>query len=260
MIGGAAMVAVVAGLMAAGGLASALVGPGLHAPTDPVYKCKGNNALTVKVAGPPAAYKPTLVMSVSWSVVNDEDSGFAGYWAMDGYTSHVWVWSLKAGPAGQAYYWMHTYTGTFQVPQGAVSPGETGATPNAVTEPAPGYGSFNGGDWGFISANETFTPGALPVSGNIGVKDYGGTTADLLKGTYGNGQTGPTTPYSWYAAYFAPSDPGSSQLSYGLSGNAWGFDYQLYKGFFTNPHGGSASVNEWCNFGAGAYGDIVVAG
>src|SRR5437868_10447041 len=33
-----------------------------------------------------------LILNVYWTVRNDEDSGFAGYWAMDHFTTHLKVW------------------------------------------------------------------------------------------------------------------------------------------------------------------------
>jgi len=260
-VGGGIASAVVVGLFVVAGLGSALTSSATHAASgDPKYTCSGSPSLTVSVALPSVAYKPHLVLSLTWKVVNDEDSGFAAYWAMDSYTSYVGVWSLAAGPYRGDYYWMHTYTGLFQIPQGALSPGETGGTPNAVVAPTSAFGNFAGGDWGYIlgpPGGETFAPGTLPTSGNLGTKNYGGTTADLLLRT---GQTGPTTVYSWYTTYFSPADPSYTNFLYGLGGNAWGFIYNLNPAFFTNPYGGSStSVNQWCNFGAGAFGDIVPA-
>jgi hypothetical protein len=258
---GTALAAVLVGIMAVGGVGSAFTGLGVHANGDPTYRCLVQGSLVLAVGGPPMGSDAKRVLSIVWEAVNDEDSGFAGYWALDTYRSTVNVWSIGAGTYKGDYYWEHTYTGLFQVPQGGVSPGETGTTPNAVPEPAAGYGTFVGGDWGYIvggPSGETFMP-VFPVSGILGDKNYGGTTADLLLGTYGAGQTGAKTPYSWYAAYFSPADPTDTNLLYGLGGNAWGFVYTLNVAFQTNPHGGSPSVNQWCNFGAGAAGDIVTA-
>lgn len=261
VVAGGALAAVVVGIFAASGMGSALTGLAVHAAAgDPTYRCLGDGALVLAVGGPPAGSHAKKVLSITWEAVNDEDSGFAGYWALDTYTSTVNVWLLRAGPNVGYYYWEHTYSGVFQAPQGALSPGETGTTANMVPEPAAGYGAFSGGDWGYISSTlETFTPSTYPTSGNLGAMNYGGTTADLLLGTYGAGQTGATTPYSWYTTYFAPADPSYANLIYGDDGNAWGFVYTLNTHFQTNPYGGSDSVNQWCNFGAGAYGDIVTA-
>jgi len=262
VIGGTVAATVVVGVFVLGGFAAALYGPPAKAAfTDPNYICSGDPTLTLAVAAPAGNLGPHLVLHVTWKAVNDEDSGFAGYWAMDTYTSTVWVWQLRhpltVGAVTYDYYWAHTYTGLFQVPQGALSPGETGTTPNAVTEPAPGYGTMVGGDWGYITSAETFTPGTHPITGSLGMMNYGGTTADLLLGTYGHGQVGATTPYSWYATYFAPADPSALNLIYGEGGNAWGFVYTLNNAFFATPHGPATSTEQWCNFGAGNHGDIV---
>jgi hypothetical protein len=259
VIAGGALVAVLVGIFAASGLGSAFTGLTAHAATgDPTYRCLGDGALVLAVGGPAAGQHATKVLSITWTVVNDEDSGFAGYWALDTYKSTVDVWLLGSGPFAGDFYWEHTYSGVFQVPQGALSPGETGVTPNAVPQPAAGYGTFVGGDWGYITG-ERFLVGGHPTNGNLGTKNYGGTTADLLLGTYGNGQTGAPTAYSWYATYFSPADPSETNLTYGMGGNAWGFVYTLNVLFQTNPYGSSHSVNQWCNFGLGAFGDIVTA-
>jgi len=262
LVGGTVAAAAVVGVFVLSGLAAALSAPQAGAAfTDPNYICTMDTSLSLAVAAPAGNLGPHLVLHVSWQVVNDEDSGFAGYWAMDSYTSTVWVWQLShpvtVSSVTYNYYWAHTYSGLFQVPQGALSPGETGSTPNAVTQPTPAYGTMLGGDWGYIASAETFTPGAHATHGSLGLMNYGGTTADLLLGTYGNGQVGASTPYSWYTTYFAPADPSYANFIYGDGGNAWGFVYTLNHAFYANPHGPLTATDQWCNFGTGAWGDIV---
>jgi len=263
IIAGGALAAILVGIFAVSGLGAAFTGlGGPHTTNVPALRCFVSGALTLAMSGPPAGSHAKKVLSLTWYAVNDEDSGFAGYWALDSYTSTVTVWYLSAGTYKGDYWWVHTYNGLFQVPQGALSPGETGTTPNKVWEPAAGYGTMAGGDYGYITKTESFTS-ATPITANLGTKDYGGTTSDILLGTYsGNvsgSQTGPTTAYSWYLTYFTPADPSYANLIYGLNGNAWGFVYTLNPAFQTNPHGSSASANQWCNFGAGDAGDIVTA-
>ena len=262
LVGGTIAAAAVVSVFVLSGFAAALSAQPAGATfTDPNYICNTDTSLSLAVAGPAGNLGPHLVLHVTWKVVNDEDSGFAGYWAMDSYTSTVWVWHLghplTVSGVTYDYYWVHTYSGMFQVPQGALSPGETGTTPNAVMQASPAYGAMVGGDWGYLVSTETFTPGSQPVTGSLGTMNYGGTTADLLLGTYGAGQVGATTPYSWYAAYFAPADPSYTNLIYGDSGNAWGFVYTLNHVFYPTPHTAVTSTEQWCNFGVGAHGDIV---
>lgn len=246
-IGG--VVLAIVGMFAATGALSALSFPGHAAavPGDPTFTCPSDTALTVSLVNPPASYGPHSVLSLSWKVVNDEDSGFAGYWALDSYTVVLHVWLLKAGPyAGQYYFWK-TYRGLFQTPQGALSPGETGTTPNAIPEPASGFGTMVGGYFGFL-AGGTFYPAAGPTSGNLGTINLQGTTADLLLD--GIGQVGDLASFDWYAVYFHSS----GTFSYGDSGNGWGWVYTL-----NNYFRSTTSSNQWCNFGTGSSGDIVTA-
>jgi hypothetical protein len=244
--GGVAAFAI-ATMFAATGVMSALAThPSNAAVTDPTITCPADKTLTLALTNPPAAYKPTQVLSLTWKVVNDEDSGWAGYWAMDSYVSVLHVWHLKAGPNAGDYYAWKTYTGNFQVPQGALSPGVTGTTPNAVPEPASGYGTLVGGYSGLVTGG-TFNAAAGPTSGNLGTMNYGGTTSDLLLST---GQTGATAPYDWVTTYFGAS----ASFNFGNSGNAWAWYYTL-NNFFRS----TTSANQWCNFGTGDYGDIVTA-
>lgn len=256
VVGAAALAAVVVGIFAVTGLGSAFSNLVSHnAAGDPSYKCgKLDTSLTLAVSGPPGSDHAKKVLTISWLVVNDEDSGFAGYWALDTYTVSLGVWSVGAGTYKGGYYFEVNYKGIFQVPQGAKSPGETGTTPNAVTELAAGYGTLAGGEWGYITSAETFEP-STPLAGSLGTYNYGGTTSDLLLGTYGNGQVGDASEFNWYTAEFSPADPSNANFAFGDGGNAWGFVYTLNP-LFTAPSG---SINEWCNFGAGDAGDIVTA-
>jgi len=255
VITGTAVLAVLVGIFAATGVGSSLLAVGGHG-TDPTYRCLGDGSLVLHIGGPPASSHAKSVLSITWRAVNDEDSGFAGYWALDTYQTTLYVWHLTKGVDKGDYYWEQLFSGYFQVPQGALSPGETGSTPNAASEPATGYGTFSGGESGLIASNETFTPALLPVHGNLGAKNYGGTTADLLKGTYGNGQAGDgSSAYNWYTTYFAPSDLTNTYITTA----SWGFVYTLNVYFQTNPFGSTNSSNLWCNFGAGDFGDIVTA-
>jgi hypothetical protein len=251
--GGVAVFAIAAMFAGTGVLSALTTHPSNAAAPDPKFTCPGDKILTVSLTNPPTSYHATIAMSLTWKVVNDEDRGFAGYWAMDTNVSLLHVWFLKAGPFAGLYYALETYKGNFQVPQGALSPGVTGTTPNAIPEPAPGYGTLVGGWAGFVNPDGgTFNAAGLQTFGNLGTMNYGGTTSDLLLTT---GQTGDATPFDWVTAYF-----GASASSYfGDSGYAWGWVYTLNSLFQTNPAGSTTSVNQWCIFGTGNYGDIVTA-
>ncbi len=234
-----AIVAVAVAMFALAGLTNAIT-PNALAAHDPSVTCKGNHALSFSYGVPAGAHR---VLHLTWNVVNDEDSGFAGYWAMDSYKTVVTVWKLPDG----SYFVSKTYKGYFQVPQGALSPN------GGVSEPAAGFGTMKGGYFATIANTETFSPGSNPTNANLGTMSYGGTTSDILLGTYGNGQVGPTSPYDWYGTYFAPATGGD--FTYGNSGNGWGWDYSL-NSYFEN----STTSGEWCNFGTSSWGDVVTAG
>jgi len=248
--GGIAVLAIAAMFTGTGMLSALAMHASYGAAADPVITCPGEKTLKLGSSNSmPAKYHPVLVLSLTWKVVNDEDSGWAGYWAMDSYVTVLKVWQLTAGSLAGLYVVEKTYKGYFQVPQGARSPGVTGTTPNAVPEPAPGYGTMVGEYGALININGgTFNAGGLPTSGNLGTMNYGGTTSDILLAT---GQTGSPTPYDWVTAYFGAS----ALFTYaGTGGTAWGWVYTL-NSFFQSP----TSVNVWCNFGTGNYGDIVTA-
>lgn len=175
--------------------------------------------------------------------MDDEDTGLSGYWAMDTYNTAVSAWEYSNG----SYFVIQTFSGSFEVPQGALSP------QNGVLEPASGYGSLVGVIFGWITSAEVFHKGTNVAKGNLGDLNYGGTTQDLLNQTYGN-QVGDSSAYNWYTTYFAPADPYDSYFSY-----AWGFTYTLNSLFTTNTHGSSTSTGTWCNWGSADVGDIVTA-
>jgi len=169
--------------------------------------------------------KGTEVLNVCYNVVNDEDSGFVGYWALDNYAKTVQVWQDPNNPTN--FYAIATYCGTWQTFKGALSP------ENGVTEGADAIGPFQGGYF----ASFTYTGTVTPAWGYIGFHDFGGTKADILLGTYGNGQTGATNVFDVYAKYF----PSYSNWYY----FNWGWTYTYGK-------------QTWVNAATGSYGDIVV--
>jgi len=258
---GAVTVGAVVGLFLAGGMASVVLAASGHAPGDPKVVCPGSKPLlSVSIPGPAHAFHPKLVLSVTWKVVNDEDGGVVGYWALDTYTIAVQMWQLQAGPYANDYYWTQTESGIFQTLQGAHSPN------NSAVEPAPGYGVVTMGAWGFVNNTtvEKFTPGSQPTQGYLGVKNYGGSTNSTVAGTYA--VTGDTNMWFWYTAYFAPGY--EADYTVGAGGGAWGYVYELNKAFWTpSPStGATPSVDEYCIFGVpgsstlfDTHGDIVTS-
>lgn len=175
------------------------------------------------------------IINVKWTVTNDEDSGLAGYWALDHYTRSLTIYVMPNG----TYAAFSNYDGAFVTPQGAVSPGSPSGGPY-TTETESGFGRMAGCKFATFSASSMNS--GTQLQGNLGVKNYGGTTADVLLGRYGNGQTGGTTTFDYTAYYFT-----------GLSNYAepiWGFTYKLSNLF------NSAPAKVWINAYTGNSGDI----
>lgn len=202
------------------------------------FTCPGAHATKVTLSPPPKG--STLILNIQHDVQNDEDSGLLGYWALDSYTVHLQVWKLTDG----SYYAIKTYDGIFQTPQGAVSPGATSAS---QTEQQSAFGSINGGYVATFTDTSPFNPSNYPTHGDVGTFNYGGTTADVLKGTYGNGQTSDASPFNFLSAYF----PGYTSGSFAQP--TWGWVYSLDDQFQS-----STSANTWCNFISGNAGNILV--
>ncbi len=168
-----------------------------------------------------------LVLNVTYKVTNDEDSGFVGYWALDDYNRHVQVW--QTGPT--SFYVVGSYTGEWHTFAGALSPMA------GVTQGADASGSMEGGYTGTFDYAGVVNPDGRASMGNIGVYDFGGTKVDVLLGTFGAGQTGPTTAHSVLADYF-PGYPGVTYIDWG-----WTYGYQ---------------DQVWVNAMAGSSGDVVI--
>jgi len=197
---------------------------------------------------PPAPVIPTqctALFSTGWStspvinvrmhVVKDEDSGFVGYWALDDYQKTMIVWEHSSTP--KTYCGLVLYRGEWHTFQGALSP-QTGAV-----QPSGGSGDINGGYVATFTGTFLGGGSSKPLTGFIGTFDFGGTKADILKGSYGNGQTGPT-PTSWLGFYFT----GVS----GFTQPTWAWTY---------THGESAGYGSmWVNAAAGSFGDIITSG
>ena len=163
----------------------------------------------------------TMVLQVTYKVINDEDSGNSGYWAMDNYTKSVQVWESPGG----TYYVIGLYSGTWTTYAGALSP------KNGAPESMTASGTFHGGYIATFSAN-----GVTGSSGHLGIKNYNGTVGDIKLGTYSN-QVGPASVYDFLTALF--NNPS------GFTYINWGWTYQYHS-------------QTWNDFLSGESGDIVV--
>ncbi|MDG6909583.1 MAG: hypothetical protein JRN06_13140 [Nitrososphaerota archaeon] len=172
---------------------------------------------------PPTTCNGPPVLNLSYHVTNDEDSGMVGYWALDHYSKNIQVWST----GGDTYCALITYEGGWQTFAGALSP------QNGVTENRSAAGNFNG----FLEFTFTATS-ASPFSGNLPNKNYGGTMSDILLGTYGAGQTGPTNVFHWTSIYFTGF--GNEVVT------NWGYYYYM------------GNTLAWTNAASGSSGDVAV--
>ncbi len=199
------------------------LGPHLLAgPTHPVF------GKFVNAGGVPAGSR--LVLNVTYKVVNDEDSGNVGYWALSHYNKQLQVWQA---PDAETFYVVGRYTGTWQTFAGALSPG------SGAEQTGDASGNFAGGYFATFKFSGIFNPGAYKTYGNIGAYDFEGTKVDVLLGTYGAGQLGPAAPVSVLGLYF----PGYGAFNY----INWGWTYR-YRG------------QVWANYDAantGTTGDII---
>ena len=125
------------------------------------------------------------------SVVNDVDSGYNGYWAIDNYTLHIQIWQEPNG----TFLFVLTYQGTSTTYPGVYSPGAQDAV-----EGAHGVARMEGYIAGWASA--TFAP-THPTKGQLGTYDYGGQVSDLTTvNHYGNGAA-PPNAIDWLGAYLS---------------------------------------------------------
>jgi hypothetical protein len=174
-----------------------------------------------------------IIINVRWTAINDEDSGLLGYWGLDHYTRMLTIY-LKPD---STYVAFSRYVGVFVTPQGAISP-QLGKP-----ETETGFGTLLGCKIATFTA--TGLNSGTQLKGNLGVKNYGGTTADVLKQTYGNGQTGdPAGYFDWTTYYFTGGVGGYAEPK-------WGFTYTLDDTFE------SATATVWNNFFTVNSGDIV---
>jgi hypothetical protein len=204
----------------------AVMAPSAHAAGVNYAACAVNPSQILSLSHVPAG--AVKIINIHYKVTWDEDSGFAGYWAIDNYTHTVKVWQVSPG----SFYAIAQFNGTWHTYKGGALSPQLGDQ-----EFLSGHGPFSGGiNFTFTG---TFNP-TLSVSGKIGPYNYGGSVADVLLGKYSNGQTGPTAVFDWMSAYFT---------GFSVTSEYFGFGYNW------NP-----GAQTWCNFDAsdgGSTGDIV---
>jgi hypothetical protein len=123
-----------------------------------------------------------LVLSVSYRVVNDVDTGVRGNnWAFDTYNRTVRVWRRAPGRFCSA----STYDGEFSSIAGP-SPGGKWQLPAGIR------GTFKGSS--VTTFRGGFTPGGAQIRGFLGSKDFACSSADP------KGQCGGT--WDWLGVYF----------------------------------------------------------
>lgn len=183
---------------------------------------------TAPVTPPGLPANSILVLDITLQVINDEDSGFFGYWALDSYTKEVRVWQVPAG----TFYAEVRYEGKWKTFKNAASPGL------GMTQERDDSGPMKGGYVATFAFAGAFNPGAQKIKGYIGKYDLGGTKTDILTGS--TAQTGPTTPFSVLTAYF----PGYNNFVY----QSWGWTY-------TNES--RDADQNWYNFDRASIGDIL---
>jgi hypothetical protein len=159
--------------------------------------------LALAVASPaqtnPGCGSGKLVLSVSYRVVNDVDTGVRGNnWAFDTYQRTVRVRQKARGRFCSA----STYNGAFTSIAGP-SPGGKWQLPAGIR------GTFNGSS--FTSFRGMFSPRLARVRGSIGVKDFACSSADT------KGECSGT--WDWLAAYFT-NVTGFKYVRYGFAYHA----------------------------------------
>jgi len=142
-------------------------------------------------AAQPLTWSPQPIINSKMTVQNDEDAGNVGYWALDNYPKSIVIWEDSTNTNFCA---LIQYSGTWQTFAGALSP------QNGVAEVNTRSGHFTAAYVAMFTG--TFFP-TVPVHGSIGTYNFGGTMADILLGSYGNGQTGDTTYTSYLSLYFS---------------------------------------------------------
>ncbi len=163
----------------------------------------------------------TLVINITMKVINDADSGFGGYWALDNYVKHIQV--IQTSPAAQdtgvaTFCATASYQGDFTTYAGTSPSGNSTVGAGVV-------GTFQGG---YIVSNFTGVLKATPdykTRGSIGTFNYNCDSTGCGSGNV----------FDWTAAYFSTND-----LAVGSNDNFWGWTYHAgNNGSWVNSSGGS---------------------
>jgi hypothetical protein len=193
---------------------STAIAVGLMASASAV--ASGGSTLDLSPLGSGQCGPGTLVVNVTQHVINDADSGLAGYWAFDKYDRHIKVWRT----APDTYCAILRYDGEFTTVAGR-SPQNTGTVAAGI------QGDFKGG---YRATQFTGTFAATkPTSGNLGTFDY----ACVLSA----GNTVATCNHpDWLTFYFSSTN---------------GFDLNWWGWIYTTEANGT-----WVNAISGNLGDI----
>lgn len=201
-----------------------------------------------------SGYTKTPIIDVQYTILNDEDSGNHGYWALDNYQKAIIVWQGNADHihnfcalvqylgSGSGGWFGPTYG--FQTYAGALSPGF------GATELKDGSGSFYG------SRVATFTgtfldAGSLQVrTGTFGPVDFKGTKADIIAGTPG-AQFNAT---SWLTYYFTGVGGSYSDIAW-----SWVYTYNPPTSWWGTPSSTTNYGRMWVDSNSGIYGDIITS-
>lgn len=149
----------------------------------------------------------TLMVNAVVKIINDEDSGYQGYWAIDNYTLNIKIWKEPNG----TFFFAFLYRGTATTYAGIPAPGTTGV------EKDKGVAHFAGYVAGLLSG--TFSP-KTAAFGFLGMDNYSGSPS--LLGAYSTATAAPNS-VDWLAN-FTPGYTIISEtfsLSYFYHGQVW---------------------------------------
>jgi hypothetical protein len=176
--------------------------------------------------------KGKAIVDVNERVLNDADSGFAGYWAFDNYTRNIKVWKNDDGN----YCANVTYGGKFDAVDGNTGPAGSGTIGFNV------HGTFDGGYRSIPFTGTLLSTPGWPTHGNIGPIDYKCTLLGYCSGYV-----------DWVSKYF------NSTTSF--EDAWWGWTYRAGKnGTWINASNGNSGNITGDGKPLKATGDITMGG